>query len=278
MMHRYESFLLSRRNWLWVGSALILFFILAGTVHHASLCNVAYIKLHGNLLTYTVSSDPKSNQPALDQVASEDVTSAIRKAAKRRSIDAIVLEIDSLGGSGLAGEEVAAALKGSGKPTVALVRDNAQSAAYIAATGADIIFASEFSNVGSIGVTSSYLDNVNRDRAEGLTFNQLSFGKFKDLANFDKPLTGEERDLIMSNLRYSYIRFLQIVMENRHMTEAQVERVADGAPIMGRPAKELGLIDKIGGFYEVQKYLSEKLGGRVSFCSKNTRGDRHKID
>jgi protease-4 len=255
---------------------------------------VAYIKLHGEVVTYippptdvatstvytylsfppfdatsTDSSDqtaPQDNTAALDQTASEDVTQAIRQAAADSNIKAIVLEIDSYGGSPVGGQEMELALKHAQKPTVALIRQSGDSAAYMAATGADIIFASIFSDVADIGITQSYVDNSKQDVANGLTFDQLSIGKYKDMFNPDKPLTADERTLAMKELQVSYENFVKIVAENRHMSIDKATALANGASMTGEEGVQAGLIDKIGTIDNVRSYLSGQLKQNAVIC------------
>jgi signal peptide peptidase SppA len=157
-------------------------------------CNVQGIELRGDLVTYIpVSSIKEDGSQLYDETASDYILAMIEGAESDEEIKAIILEFDSYGGSPVAAEEVANALKRAKKPTVAFVRSAATSAAYWAASGADIIFASSLSDVGSIGVTMSYLDNTQKNNKEGLTFNSLSTGKFKDYGSPDKPLSEEEK-------------------------------------------------------------------------------------
>ena len=146
---------------------------------------------------------------------------------------AIILEIDSPGGSGDAGEEVESSLKQAHKPTVALIRSIGDSAAYMSATGADTIFASTFSEVGDIGITQSYVDNSKQDVTNGLTYNQLSVGAYKDMFSTDKPLTPAEHTLAMKELDIAYNRFVQIVSQNRHMSMDTTIALANGSSIAG---------------------------------------------
>ena len=233
--------------------------------YHSS-CNVAYISLHGLLVTYIPDSQATSTGNASDQTASEDVTRAIREATSNPHIKAIVLEIDSGGGSPVGGQEIELALKHTQKPTVALIREQGDSAAYMAATGADTIFASVFSDVGDIGITSSYVDNSQQDIANGLTFNQLSVGTYKDMYNPDKPLTVDERALAMQELQIYYKDFVQIVAQNRHMSISQATLLANGASVTGEEALQDGLIDKIGSIGDVRSYLSGELKQTATIC------------
>ena len=230
-------------------------------------CNVTGIELHGNLVTYISPADlDKDGNLLSDQTASENVVYSITKAEKDDNIKAIILEVDSYGGFPVAAEEVSNALKGAKKPTVALIREGGASAAYWAATGADIIFASKNSDVGSIAITMSYLDSVRQNQKKGLTYNQLSSGKFKDMGDPDKTLSGEETKLLMRDINILHQNFIKAVAENRNLDIKKVEGLADGSTMLGEMALRNGLIDKIGGIFEVKKYLKEKIGEEVEIC------------
>ncbi len=239
-----------------------------GSSHNS--CNVAYIPVHGELVTYIPASEGTTTDNSYDQTASEDVTQSIRTAEADPSIKGIVLEIDSPGGSPVAGEEIQATLKRSSKPTVALIRDEGDSAAYMAASGANMIFASAFSDVGDIGITQSYVDNSKQDAEEGLTFDQLSIGKYKDMFNTDKPLTADERALALTELQMDFNVFVNIVAENRSMSTSTVLTLADGASYTGQEGVQNGLINKIGNVDDVRSYLTNKLGAGAVICDIDT--------
>jgi protease-4 len=233
-------------------------------------CNVAYIKLQGTLVTYIPASEATSTGNAYDQTASEDVTAAIRQASANPVIRAIVLEVNSYGGSPVGGQEIELALKQTKKPTVALIRDEGDSAAYMAATGANTIFASVFSDVGDIGVTQSYTDTAQQDATNGITFNQLSVGTYKDMYNTDKELTPSEKTLAMDELQIVYNDFVQIVAQNRHMSVDKATVLANGAAVTGEEAVQDGLIDKIGNVDDVRSYLSGQLKQSAVICGIDT--------
>jgi protease-4 len=223
--------------------------------------------LHGFLSGY-ISDDTKNDdgESTEDQSSSEDIVFAIQQADADDTTKAIILEVDSTGGFGVAGEEVANALGRAKKPTVAWIRERGLSAAYWSATGAKTIFASTISDVGSIGVTLSYLDNYKKNQKDGLTFNSLSTGKFKDTGNPDKPLTPEEKDLIMRDLDIADEHFIKSVATNRNLDIGKVRQLADGSSMPGELALQNGLIDKIGGIYEIKNFLKEKIGEEVEIC------------
>jgi len=230
-------------------------------------CNVYGVELRGDLLTYIPKTDLNdSGDLALDEVSSEDILSTLEGADKDDRIKAILLEVDSSGGRPVAGEEINEAVKNSKKPVVAFIRSVGASAAYLAASGADQIFASKYSDVGSIGVTMSYLDNVGQNKSDGLSYNSLSSGKFKDAGSPDKGLTQEERILFMRDVNIMHQYFVKDVAENRKLDIEKVKKLADGSTMLGQAALENGLIDQIGGYEDAKNYLKENIGEDVEVC------------
>ena len=123
----------------------------------SSSCNVYALNLHGMLDAY----EPPEGSENYGYVTGSDVlVYNIEEAAKDPTIKGVLIDIDSTGGYAVPAEEVNKALKILNKPSVAVIRGYGDSAAYWAATGADLIIASPLSDVGSIGITSSYLDNT----------------------------------------------------------------------------------------------------------------------
>lgn len=229
-------------------------------------CNVFGVELHGDLVTYTAPSELNGDAPDQDQTASEDIVYAIEEAEKDTRVKAIILEIDSYGGYPVAGEEVALALKRADKPTIAVIREAGASAAYLAASAADKIFASKNSDVGGIAVTMSYLDYVDQNKNEGLTYIPLASGKFKDTGDPDKILTQEEKELLMRDINVLHENFVKMVAENRNLAIEKVKKLADGSTMLGEMALQNGLIDQIGGMPEAKEYLKEKIGEEAKIC------------
>lgn len=232
-----------------------------------SACNVSGIELRGELVTYIPVTELDYDGNLLsDLTASENIVYAIQEAENDDDIKAIIVEVDSYGGYPVAGEEMMNALKKANKPTVALIREGGASAAYMVASGADRIFASKNSDVGSIAVTMSYLDYVKQNQKEGLTYIPLSSGKFKDTGSPDKALSQEEKDLLMRDVNILHQNFVKMVAKNRNLDIKKVEKLADGSTMLGEMALENGLIDQIGGLFEVKEYLKEKIGEDVGVC------------
>lgn len=178
-------------------------------------CSIAIIPLHGELMTYIPPDAEDGAFFDYDSVSSEDITAKIEHANTISTIKAIIIEVDSGGGAPLAGEEISNTITKSTKPVVAVIRGSGNSSAYLAISDAHKIFASKFSDVGSIGVTMSYLSNANKNVRDGYVFEQLSAGKFKDAGNEDKQLTSEERALFMRDINIMHQHFIYEVAENR---------------------------------------------------------------
>lgn len=229
-------------------------------------CTVAGINLHGSIVTYVPPHAENDSYFDYDVVGSEDILWAIDNANEDENIKAIVLEVDSVGGSPVAGEEIANAIKNSSKPVVAFVRDIGASAAYWGMSSADRIFASRNSDIGSIGVTMSYLNNVEKNKIEGYTYEELSSGKFKDSGSGDKALTKEEKELFLRDVNIIHENFMQDISINRNIPLEKVKSFSDGSTVLGARALELGLIDEIGGLTEVKTYLKDTLGIEPSIC------------
>jgi len=232
------------------------------------ICNVSGIELHGDIVTYTIPENEDNNgYPLTDEASSENIVTAIMEAEANDDIKAIILEIDSYGGYPVASYEINQALhKEITKPVIVMVRSAATSGAYLAAVGADTIFASPYSDIGGIGVTMSYLDYAKQNMKEGLTYNSLTAGKYKDYGDPDKTLTDEEKALIMRDLNIIHEDIIKTIATDRDLDVNKVRALADGSSMPGQMAKDNGLIDEIGGITEVEKYLKDKMGEDVLVC------------
>jgi len=224
--------------------------------------NIAIIKMHGeiNLVDgeerWVTSVDP--------------IVDVIEELSSNDNIEVIILDIYSPGGTITAGEEVMNALKRSPKKTIALIREMGTSSAYLAATGADEIYATEFSEIGNIGITMSYLDYTEKNIQEGVEFIDLSSAEFKDMFRQGKSLTEEEREKITSFISELHDIMVDKIAENRNMPIEEVREVADGSIFSARKAKDNNLIDYSGGFYEIFESLSDS-GLEANPCHINLR-------
>jgi protease-4 len=230
----------------------------------ANDCNIRKIDIAGDISSYATESEG-----GYIAVSSDNIIKTLEDVEKDNSISGILLAIDSYGGAPVASEEIARAILESKKPTVAWIRDAGTSGAYLIATGTKRIFAAKSSDIGSIGVILSYTDVTNKNKRDGVTYNQIVAGKFKDTGSENKKLTAEEKALLQRDVDITYENFIKMVAENRKMDIAKVRELADGSTMMGEMALEKGLIDEIGGLPEVKKYLSEQIGEEAVICWLN---------
>ena len=234
-----------------------------GSMGSGDNCNTLVLSAYGHLTTYIPESPTEYWD---DTTSSELIVDGILEAQNDEKIRAVVLYVDSYGGDPVAGEEIANALKRLDKPSVAVIRGAGASAAYLASTGADRIYASRVSDVGSIAVTASYLDESRKIDREGYQYTELSSGRYKDLGDPNRPLTAEERTIVMSDLRKMHNIFVQDVATNRGLEVSDVERLANGLTYLGMDALGYGLVDEIGDLNTATKYLEEILEEKVEYC------------
>lgn len=226
-------------------------------------CNVLIFRVKGYLSTYMPA---KPSDEEFDVSSSEEIVYGIMEAQDDSDIKAVLLAIDSGGGDPVAGEEIASALKNFDKLSVAIIRSIGASSAYWAATGADKIFASKISDVGGIGVTMSYLDESIKNIKEGYTYTELSSAKHKNLGDPSRPITSEEKAIILSDLHKVHDVFVQDVATNRKMEVADVRKLANGLSYTGEDALKFGLIDEIGDIYVATKYIEDQIGEKAEVC------------
>lgn len=225
-------------------------------------CNVLAFSIQGYLSTY--SNDKLTEEVEL--TSSEDIVYGLMEAEKDHNIKALMLVVDSSGGDGVAGQEISNALKSVTKPNVAIIRSIGASSAYWASTGAQRIFASNISDVGSIGVTASYLDESLRNEKEGFKYIELNSAKYKDLGDPSRTISKEERDIIIADLEKIHDVFVREVAENRNLEVSDVEKIANGLTFVGGDAFGLGLVDEIGDMRSAIKYIENLIGEEVDVC------------
>jgi protease IV len=246
------------------------FFLSGNTAYYETVydddyedCNVAAIAINGYLnASYTDQTTEQENAITY----SEDVVPFLETFDGDKNMKAVMLYIDSSGGDGVAGEEIANALKSLTKPNVAVIRTIGASAAYWAASGADKIYASKISDVGGIGFTASYLDETGLNNKEGYKYIELTSAKYKDLWDPNRPISKEERNIIKADLEQIHNVFVEQIAENRNLPIEKVAELANGLSYTGIDALEYGLIDEIGDMRTAKDYIEELIGEDAEFC------------
>ena len=214
---------------------------------------VAVINIEG---TIVCGADSKENlfQQA-NGITSGTIMKQIREAAADDSVKALVLRIDSGGGSATAAEEVGRELlrfkEQTKKPIVATMGNTGASAAYwIAACASDKIYANATTLTGSIGVYMPYMNTEELFKKIGITSDKIKSGPYKDILTNDRPMTPEEKEILQNIVDEIYDQFVYTVSAGRRMETSKVRAIADGRIYTGRQAKNIGLVDELGDYYD----------------------------
>src|SRR3989338_2886737 len=214
--------------------------------------NVALIPIEGVI----VATDPNGLFETV--TTSTDAIELIEKADKNSNIKAIILQINSPGGSAVASEEIAEAVKKTNKTTVAWIREVGASGAYWIASSTDHIVASRISITGSIGVISSYLEFSGFLEKYGIGYERLVTGDSKDVGTPFRKLTTKETEKIQERLDRLHNIFINEVAENRQLSIDKVKKLADGDVLLGEEALEAGLVDQLGDKVVLESYLKSE--------------------
>lgn len=212
--------------------------------------NVAIIPIEG-----LIATNGDNFMPA---IKSQSIVELIEKADENEDIKAIILEINSPGGTPVATDEIATAVKETNKTTIAVIRESGASGAYWIATATDKIYANKMSITGSIGVQASRLEFSGLLADYNVTYRRLTAGRLKDAGNIFREMTTEEQQLFQTMLNSLHDEFITTVAQNRNLPETTVRELATGFVYLGKDAKELGLVDEIGGRKDALKFIEKE--------------------
>jgi protease-4 len=192
--------------------------------------------------------------------ASGSIVRLVKQAARDPQVRAIVLRVDSPGGSVIGSDEIYNALKNAGKPVVVHMGSLAASGGYYVSMAADHIVAHPNTLTGSIGVISEFTNLEGLYEKLGLQSVIVKSGENKDFGAQTVPFTEEDRKLWQAVIDETYDSFVGIIADNRGMTVEEVKALADGRVYTGRQAYAAKLVDQLGYFEDaVDKAAS--LGG-----------------
>jgi protease IV len=196
-------------------------------------------------------------------IGSDRIAAAIREARLDTTVKAIVFRINSPGGSALASDVILREVKLASevKPVIASMGDVAASGGYYVACGADMIIASPNTITGSIGVFGMIPNMQNFfNKKLGITFDNVKTNEFADLATVSRPLTRQERALIQESVEQVYETFIGHVADGRGIPVAMVDSIGQGRVWSGAEAKQIGLVDELGGLNFAIEKAAEKAG------------------
>ena len=194
---------------------------------------IAVITING-AVTYD-----SSNSTRIFTSASQ-IENALNEANSNPNVKAIVLDINSKGGSQVACEEIADDIEKSSKPVVAYIGDNGLDESYLIASGADAIVASSSSSIGGIGLSFIDSNKYSKTKLTGVYNEDYLKLKKSNESNPDNLLNGQKM------IDQDYTQFIKAIAGNRDLKPNYLAKLAHGKRYNGNEAKNLGLIDKIG--------------------------------
>ena len=224
-----------------------------------SLPQIAVIYITGDIVSGKSRTIPFLGRRL---VGGDTIVRAIAVARANPRVKAIVLRIDSPGGSALASEIMAREVfKTRGiKPIICSMGDVAASGGYFAAAGCDMIFADPMTITGSIGIFYGKFDLSGLLSRLGISWHTYKRGAGSDMESYFRPYTDEERKFVKERIRYFYTRFIDAVAQGRGMTREQVDAVGRGRVWSGTQAKEQGLVDELGGLSDALTVAKARIG------------------
>ncbi len=194
-------------------------------------------------------------------IGSERISKALRKVRLDNKVKAVVLRVNSPGGSSLASDVIwrEVMLTKKVKPIIVSMGDLAASGGYYISCAADSIIAQPNTITGSIGIFA-ILPNMQKlfNDKLGVTFDGVKTGKYADLGDISRPLTPEEKLILQNNVNRGYDDFTKAVAEGRHKTQAYINSIGQGRVWTGEQALKNGLVDRLGNINDAIASAAKK--------------------
>ncbi|HTD99523.1 MAG TPA: signal peptide peptidase SppA [Mucilaginibacter sp.] len=217
----------------------------------------------GNIAIVYASGDITGGDGDDNSIGSEKISSALRKVRLDDKVKAVVLRVNSPGGSSLASDVIwrEVMLTKKVKPIIVSMGDYAASGGYYIACAADSIIAEPNTITGSIGIFA-ILPNMKKlfNDKLGITFDGVKTGKYADLGDISRPLSPEERAILQNSVNRGYDDFTKAVAEGRHKTQAYINSIGQGRVWTGTQALKLGLVDRLGNINDAIHSAAKKAG------------------
>ena len=231
-------------------------------LNHSEMLNVPSKEKSRSDKVAVIYAEGAISDNGSDGIVGKKMVKLIDKLRKKDEIKAVVLRVNSPGGSAYASEQIWHALEllKAEKPLVVSMSDYAASGGYYISCGADYIYAEENTLTGSIGIFG-LVPNVSglRDKL-GLDIDGVGTNKLSQLQTnmIYKGMNDEERELMQAEINRGYERFVSRCAEGRGMSTKDIKQIAEGRVWSGKRAVELGLVDGIGNLADAIKLASEK--------------------
>ena len=217
---------------------------------------VAVYYASGEITDYSGSSASEEG------IVGTKVIRDLRKLKDNDDVKAVVLRVNSPGGSAFASEQIWHAVKElkTKKPVIVSMGDYAASGGYYISCVADTIVAEPTTLTGSIGIFGMIPNAKELSEKIGLTYDVVKTNKFADFGNIMRPFNEDEKTLMQMMIAQGYDTFVSRCAEGRNMTKEAIEKVAEGRVWTGEAAKELGLVDELGGIDTALEIAVKKAG------------------
>ncbi len=229
---------------------------------------IAVIVVSGAITQGSSGSSPLSNDAL---AGSNTLIGAIERVRKDRNVKAVVVRIDSPGGSALASDQIYRELRrlAQKKPVIASMGNIAASGGYYIAAGANEIYATPITLTGSIGIfTGKFSFGTLGDRY-GVSATSITKGKRAGAYTLWKPFTDEQKEAISTYLVYLYELFLSQISNTRKLTVEEIDKVARGRVWTGSAALDKKLVDTSGGLIDAIRHAEELAGLRPRQATYN---------
>lgn len=220
----------------------------------------------GNIVAVYYASgeitDYPSSATSEDGIVGSKVIRDLRKLKDDNDVKAVVLRVNSPGGSAFASEQIWHAVKElkTKKPVIVSMGDYAASGGYYISCIADTIVAEPTTLTGSIGIFGIIPNVKGLTDKIGLSYDVVKTNKYADFGNIMRPFNEDERSLLQMTITEGYDTFVSRCAEGRHMTKEAIEKIAEGRVWTGETAKKLGLVDELGGIDKALDIAVAKAG------------------
>ena len=202
-------------------------------------------------------------------IAPDNIAIKLEKALETKNLKGIVLRVNSPGGSALASEIIYQTLLKAGVPIYVSMSETAASGGYYISMAGNRVFADNATITGSIGVVSMIPKFYNAQNKYGVTANSISKGKYSDMYNPFTPLTEETKTKISESMLSTYKEFKSRVSANRKIDDTILENYAQGKIWLGDEAKNIKLVDEIGGLEETINAMARDLKLKEDYRVEN---------
>lgn len=217
---------------------------------------IAVYYANGEITDYPTSSASEEG------IVGTKVIRDLRKLKEDDDVKAVVLRVNSPGGSAFASEQIWHAVKElkSKKPVIVSMGDYAASGGYYISCIADTIVAEPTTLTGSIGIFGMIPNVKGLTEKIGLSYDVVTTNKHSDFGNLMRPVNEDEKSLLQMMIAQGYDTFISRCAEGRQMSKEAIERIAEGRVWTGETAKELGLVDELGGIDKALEIAVSKAG------------------